>query len=359
MRELERDAVAAERRGHGGDLGAARRAFPSAPEPWLDLSTGINPFSYPVPTLPREIFTRLPEPAALTGLERAARLAYRAPPPLHVVAAPGSQILIGLLPRLLAACRVGVLGFTYSEHEASWRAAGASVSTVEDIAALEAFDVALVVNPNNPDGRLVSTNDLVGLAGRLDRRGGVLVVDEAFVDFLEPGASLVPVMPESGVVVLRSFGKAYGLPGVRLGFAIVGGDLAARLRSVLGPWSVCGPALTIGTRALGDSSWRGLARRRLLRAGTTLDRVLATAGLVACGGSVLFRLVEHPDAAGFYEELGRAGISVRRFAAQPSRLRFGIPAGPDQMSRLCSALHDGRARDAVGIADRNAKQTRL
>ncbi|MBV9569299.1 MAG: threonine-phosphate decarboxylase, partial [Hyphomicrobiales bacterium] len=136
---------------HGGDLAAARLRFPEAPRPFMDLSTGINPSPYPTGALSREAWTRLPEPSAIRALEAIAATAYGASTAEGVVAAPGAQALIQLLPRLLDARRVGVLGFTYAEHEASWRAAGVSVSTVEELDALAGFDVAVVVNPNNPD----------------------------------------------------------------------------------------------------------------------------------------------------------------------------------------------------------------
>jgi cobalamin biosynthetic protein CobC len=343
----ENSTIDAEDRGqarHGGNLTAARRAFPMAPEPWLDLSTGINPYSYPVPNLPRDVFTRLPEPDPLRELEAAARRAYRVPEGCHVVAAPGSQALIGLLPRLVGAGRVGVLGFTYAEHAASWRAAGAEVTIVEDLSALERMDVAIIVNPNNPDGRLVPVSDLRALAAGLGRRGGLLVVDEAFVDFLEPSASLVPFMPDTGVVVLRSFGKAYGLPGLRLGFAIASAVLATDLRQILGPWPVCGAAQGIGRRALLDEAWLMATRERLRVAGGALDDMLAAAGFSACGGSPLFRLTAHARAESVSETLGRAGILVRRFDARPGWLRLGIPASDIERMRLLSALvHDQRA----------------
>jgi cobalamin biosynthetic protein CobC len=328
------DADERRQAGHGGNLTQARRAFPMAP----DLSTGINPYSYPVPELPRDLFTRLPEPDALGELETAARRAYRVPESCQVVAAAGSQALIGLLPRLVGAGRVGVLGFTYAEHAAAWRAAGAEVTIVEDLAALESMDSAIIVNPNNPDGRLVEVSDLRTLAARLGRHGGLLVVDEAFIDFLEPSASLVPLMPETGVVVLRSFGKTYGLPGLRLGFAIAAGALATDLRRILGPWPIGGAALGIGERALLDEAWLAATRERLRVAGGALDDLLAATGFSACGGSTLFRLLTHARAASVSETLGRAGILVRRFDARPGWLRLGIPAGEIERMRLLSAL---------------------
>ncbi len=332
------------RDGHGGNLVAARRAFPAAPEPWLDLSTGINPFSFPVPELLRELFTRLPEPEALRAVEQAARRAYRASESCAVVAAAGSQALVGFLPRLVPARRVGILGFTYAEHEIAWRATAAEVAIVEDLAALERMDVAIVVNPNNPDGRLVPAEDLRALAKGLARHGGLLVVDEAFVDFLPADASLVPILPEEGAIVLRSFGKAYGLPGLRLGFAVASADVAGRLRQVLGPWPVCGVAVEIGRRALTDEAWLAAARQALREEAAALDRLLAAAGVSECGGTILFRLVAHSHAAHLYEDLGRAGILVRRFAARPSWLRFGIPASESDKMRLRVALGIDRGR---------------
>src|ERR1700761_7517782 len=101
---------------HGGDLTAARRLFPDAPEPFVDLSTGINPNPYPLPALPPEIFARLPEPAALAQLAAAAAAGYGAPSPGHVVAAPGTQILLPLRCGLARPGRAAILTPSYSEH---------------------------------------------------------------------------------------------------------------------------------------------------------------------------------------------------------------------------------------------------
>lgn len=187
-REMEAEPIR-----HGGDLGEACRLFPSAPEPWIDLSTGINPIPYPWPAPEASAFTRLPAPADLASLEHAAAHAYGARPD-HVVAAPGTQALIDLIPRLRPPGRVAVVGPTYAEHAASWARAGHAVSDAADLAA-EA-DVVVVVNPNNPDGRVVPTRDLAAAAVRLAGRGGWLVVDEAFAD-LEPVESLCGAPPRA------------------------------------------------------------------------------------------------------------------------------------------------------------------
>ena len=314
---------------HGGDLAAARLAYPDAPHPWLDLSTGINPVPYPVPPLPPEAWTALPAPAAVASLEAVAARAYGTTPQ-RVVAAPGTQALIGWLPRLVAARRVGILGFTYAEHARVWREAGASVETAAHLDGLAGCDVAIVVNPNNPDGRLVAPADLASLAGRV----GLLVVDEAFADTMPAGASLAPSLP-ANAVVLRSFGKIYGLAGLRLGFAVAR-DLEAEIRRALGPWAVGGPALAIGGAALSDRAWLAQTRARLSRDAARLDTLLERQGMRILGGTPLFRLVEGEET--WFERLARSGVLTRPFAGNPGRLRFGLPGADAAWARLDRAL---------------------
>ncbi|ACA19199.1 L-threonine-O-3-phosphate decarboxylase [Methylobacterium sp. 4-46] len=320
---------------HGGDLGEARRLFPDAPQPWFDLSTGINPVPYPCPPLDASLLTRLPAPADLAALDAAAAAAYGADP-AEIVAAPGTQALIAWLPHLRPAGRVAVVGPTYAEHAAAWRRAGHAVATVPDLPAAADHDVAVVVNPNNPDGRVTGRPALAAAAAHLGARGGLLVVDEAFAD-LEPVESLCGGVPE-GAVVLRSFGKTYGLAGLRLGFAVAPAPFAARLRAALGPWAVSGPALAAGIAALSDRRWREEAAAARRADAARLDRLLARAGGRLVGGTALFRTADFPDAPALFDRLGRAGLFVRRFEEQPCRLRFGLPAAPDAWERLEGAL---------------------
>ncbi len=330
---------------HGGRLGEARALFPGAPEPFLDLSTGINPVAYPVTALPPNCFTRLPEPDDEAALRRAAAAAYGAASPALVAAAPGTQLLIDLLPRLFPAASAAVLGPTYAEHAHAWDKSGAKVATAAAFAALDAAQTAVVCNPNNPDGRRIAPADLLALADRRAAQGGMLVVDEAFADLEGEGLSVVPALPHPGLIVLRSFGKTYGLAGLRLGFALASPDRAAAIRAALGPWAVSGPALAIGRAALADRDWRAATQARLTREAATLDSLLTAAGLRAAGGTRLFRLAESEEAAALFVHLGRAGILVRRFAGQPAWLRFGLPGQPDAWERLRAALAMFRGRD--------------
>jgi cobalamin biosynthesis protein CobC len=321
---------------HGGDLGAARKLFPAAPEPFIDLSTGINPFPYPLPPLDPAVFARLPEPADVARLAAIAAATYGAPSAAHVVAAPGLQILLPLVARLARPSSAAVLGPTYAEHARVATLAGHAVREVTAIDDLVGADLAVVVNPNNPDGRIVARDALLALADSL--APGVLVVDEAFMDVGPTGASLAPDVARPNLVVLRSFGKFFGLAGVRLGFALASPNLAGRLRAALGPWAVSGPALAIGTVALADAVWIAQTRTRLTSAAHRLDALLVKAGLDVVGGTTLFRLVRTPAAMELFHHLGRTGIFVRSFVGHPTLLRFGLSGAEPQWQRLAAAL---------------------
>ncbi len=324
---------------HGGRRLAAERRFPAAPRPLLDLSTGINPVPYPVPALAAELWARLPDPEAVAGLEAAAAAAYGVADPALVVAAAGTQAIIGVLPHLLPAGEVRVVAPTYAEHASSWAAAGRTVGEVASAGGLAGAVIGVLCSPNNPDGRCVAPGEVLALADAMEARGGVLVVDEAFA---APDA-LASVGGHPALVRLRSFGKFHGLAGLRLGFAVAPAGVAARLRGMLGPWPVSGPAVAVGTAALGDAAWTRETQRRLAADAGRLDGVLRGAGLRAAGagGTTLFRLVHEP--AGLWERLGERGVLVRRFARQ-GWLRFGLPGAEGEWERLEAALAGGTAR---------------
>lgn len=322
---------------HGGDLAAISRRYPDAPRPWIDLSTGINPVPYPVPTIPPASWARLPGKSEGDALRAAAAARYGNAGPDMIVAAPGTQALLQILPRLRSRATVAVLAPTYEEHALCWRRCGHRVGLVGDLDALAGADVAVVVNPNNPTGRLLPRDALVSLAAQLRRRDGLLIVDEAFIDLYPVGAGLAVDLPPA-TIVLRSFGKVYGLAGVRLGFAIGAADMISQLCDALGPWAVSGPALTIGTTALADENWLHQTRARLAKDCARIDDLLSQAGCAVIGGTPLFRLITSPSAPDIAERLARRGIHVRRFPAQPNWLRFGLPGDESAWQRLAQAL---------------------
>lgn len=321
---------------HGGDLVAAELRFGRPDLGWLDLSTGINPYAYPVPELPPSRWERLPESSLEQALRLAAADAYGLPNPEQIVSASGTQILIQLLPRLRPFSNVAIVGPTYGEHTTCWTNAGHQVMQVETLDRIFDAEVVVVVNPNNPDGRRHDPQRLLEIADALAAKGGLLVLDEAFCD-VTPELSLAS-QAGPGLLVLRSFGKFYGLAGLRLGFALCEEGLARQLRQIMGPWTVGGPALEIGRQALEDKEWAERTRAYLAQEAGLLDNLLTQAGLSVIGGTSLFRLVNAPRAWALYEFLGQRGILVRPFTASPRWLRFGLPPGQAGRDRLAEAL---------------------
>ncbi len=323
---------------HGGDLGAARRRFPGAVEPFIDLSTGINPNPYPVQRFSAALLARLPDAASMNALAEAAARAYGAPSAAHVVPAPGTQILLPLVAGLAAPGRAAILTPGYPEHARAAALAGHRVDAIRGIEACGDAALVIVANPNNPDGKLFARGDLLALAKDLRRRDGVLVIDEAFMDVGPRDAGLGADVACGNIIVLRSFGKFFGLAGLRLGFALAAPPLAARLRAALGPWAVSGPALAVGTQALADTLWIERTRRRLDQASARLDGILSGLALTVVGGTSLFRLVQTPAANALFQHLGEAGIWVRAFPDNANWLRFGLPANERAWRRLKAAL---------------------
>lgn len=321
---------------HGGDLSEA--ASQHGRGDWLDLSTGINTHPWTPPAeLAFKGWERLPSQADGDALIAAARPAYRVPDDLAVVAAPGTQALMQWLPRVATAGLVQILGPTYGGHQEAWRAGGFSVVPTTGSEVRPDARHLVVVNPNNPDGRILPIAEILRLAGIAGERGGWLVVDEAFAD-VDPGISVVPHATGLPIVVLRSFGKFYGLPGLRLGFAIGSHSLADALCRVLGDWPVSTPALLTGAAALADGAWAEATRRRLFAEATLLDATLRSAGLDPVGGTSLFRLVRHPNARAIHHALAEQGIWTRRFDWADDLLRIGLPPGDGARARLAAAL---------------------
>ncbi|WP_118138034.1 aminotransferase class I/II-fold pyridoxal phosphate-dependent enzyme [Oceanicella sp. SM1341] len=312
-------------RDHGGGLDAAAARWGGRPQDWLDLSTGINPRPWPLPALPPEAWTRLPDRGAFAALERAARALWQVPDGHTVLAAPGASALIAALPRLTAPGRAHIPGPTYNEHAAAFRAAGWQVEDGPLPPPPGPDDVTVLVHPNNPDGR----------RWRLDDAGpGPLIVDESFAD-AEPGLAL----PHGRQITLKSFGKFWGLAGLRLGFAIGPAEVIAPLAAAIGPWAVSGPALAIGAAALADRPWAEATRARLAADAARLDALLTERGFTIEGGTPLFRLAACPGGAALQaERLGRAHVLVRRFPWSERLLRFGLPGSEAGWARLEAAL---------------------
>ena len=312
---------------HGGGVDAAAVLHGGVRGDWLDLSTGINPCPWPVPVLAADAWTALPDDAATTTLIQAARGFWQVPDGAAVLAAPGASALIARLPLLAAAGRVAIPSPTYNEHARAFSLCGWDVVPEGPVTA------RVVVNPNNPDGRVWTAPQAVaGLAPK-----GLLVIDESFADTC-PEVSLIGLAMRPGTILLKSFGKFWGLAGLRLGFAIGDPALIARLSGMLGPWPVSGPALAIGAAALADAGWTQATRRRLARDAVLLDALLLARGAVPLGGTDLFRLYDTPDAGVWQDRLAARRIWTRVFPYNPRWLRLGLPGTPHAWARLEAAL---------------------
>ncbi|MGT2439461.1 threonine-phosphate decarboxylase CobD [Bradyrhizobium betae] len=318
-------------REHGGNLDLVQQRFGGRAEHWIDLSTGINRLPYPVGEVSAHHWQALPSRAEIETLRRAAHHAYRTSAP--VVAMGGAQAAIQLLPQLAPSGGARILAPTYNEYAGVLSAAGWDVQEVSELDALAGADVAIVVNPNNPDGRCHLPKDLLALLPRVGR----LVIDESFADAV-PQLSLAPEAARPGLLILRSFGKFYGLAGLRLGFAIGNAADIEQLAAMSGPWPVSGAAISIGCRALRDDAWAETTSARLVRDCGRLDGMARSQGWRLVGGTPLFRLYETPDALAAQDKLARSQIWSRVFAQRPTWLRLGLPGSEAEWTRLAEVL---------------------
>lgn len=324
---------------HGGGITEAAAAYGGRIEDWLDLSTGINPNPVALPDIPVAAWHRLPDRHLSEAARQAARDYYGAPHCLPL-AVPGTQSVIQHMPKLAdAAGRVAILSPTYGEYGRVLRAAGHAVDAIADLSGIrDDHRLVVVVNPNNPTGQRHARATLAALAAELTARGARLHVDEAFADG-GAGESLAPLAGLlEGVTVFRSFGKFFGLAGLRLGFVLGTEADLGRFADWLGPWPVSGPALVIAERLMRSDS--EAVRARIAERHAGLVRVLEGAGLTVSGGTPLFALVDHPEAAALHDHLCRHHILTRKFDYNSRWLRIGLAPDAAADRRLELALQE-------------------
>lgn len=319
-------------RDHGGNLDAAIQLYGGRPEQWVDLSTGINPVAYPVPQIAPSAWTDLPRKSDMQRLVRVAGQTYRTRAAVTPLA--GAQGAIQIMGHLRPCGDARILTPTYNEHGAALAAAGWEVTGVSSIAALRGADLAVVVNPNNPDGNAYDPAQLRELA----RAVGMLIVDESFVD-VQPELSLALGLHDiDNALVLRSFGKFFGLAGLRLGFALGPADWIAQISDLAGPWPVSGPAIGIAIEAFADSNWQARTQERLAADALRLDALAAENNLTLVGGTSLFRTFAATDATALQRALARQHIWTRVFPYDPTWVRFGLPGSEAEWARLEQAF---------------------
>lgn len=321
---------------HGGQLRKIAKDIPIPLENWLDLSTGISPYSWPIPEIPKSVWSRLPEPD--DGLEKAAQAYYGVD---NLLPISGSQSAIQLLPQLRARSCVAMLPLCYAEHCHAWakhqhRIRYMDIEQMES--SIDSLDVIVLVNPNNPTGGWVDSERLMRWHNTLAAKGGWLIVDEAFIDS-NPDQSLVPFSDRRGLIVLRSLGKFFGLAGIRIGFLMAEKALLQQVHDILGPWATNGPGRYIAGRALKDHRWQSIQASALSSASKRLYQTLEEHRLKPSGGCDLFQWVLCNHAEKLYRHLIESGILIRKFQ-QPQSVRFGLPGDENAWNRLKTSLAD-------------------
>ncbi|MEH6709816.1 MAG: threonine-phosphate decarboxylase CobD [Paraglaciecola polaris] len=341
---------------HGGQLGEMAKRYHIARQNWLDLSTGIAPISYPVGLIPQACWQRLPQPS--NALLSAARHYYRS---THLLATPGSQSIIQILPQLckqrgFKAARVWLPIVGYQEHRKAWQNADFITLDYMDspnVNLIGQGDIVLIINPNNPSGKLHTSAQLTNLLQMISVKNGLLIIDEAFMD-ATPEHSMAPLLSantthkqinQDALLILRSVGKFFGLAGIRLGFVIASDDWLTLIMHALGPWSVNGPAQYVGAQALADKHWQHAQREVLNNLSEALHNVLTTIFNVPVQGTTLFKTLLTAHAPALFDALCKQGIYVR-LCDEGNALRFGIP-DEQGIERLRKALGTKNIRDAM------------
>jgi cobalamin biosynthetic protein CobC len=335
---------------HGGRLRQAAQKYAIPLQDWLDLSTGLHPDGWPAPHAlpmpPPDVWRRLPEDD--DGLKDAAALCYGNPRLLPV---SGTQAALQILPRLFPAATMACLAPLYAEHPAAWKAARHTIRLMPPgnlkRALAASTPYVLLCNPNNPTAHILSRETVLEAASQLQKRGGWLFVDEAFIDAHlacsvsdQAGSEAFPHL-----VVLRSLGKFFGLAGLRAGFVLAHENLLAALSERLGPWAVSHPARWLAAQALADRAWQEDACRHLAAASQRLLALLAPLPHQeeAPAATALFVTLSLENPKPLHDFLCRQGILTRLFR-EARLLRFGLPGEEEKWQRLSTALEIWKAR---------------
>ena len=332
------------RREHGGNSDQAAAHFGHDANNMLDLSTGISPRAYPMADVTAQSWNQLPSHSQLDTCLAAARRAYEVPEQLGIMAGAGTQSLLQFIPSLLP--RGGIVWIdepTYNEHRPAWEAAGHQVITGD--ANLGKAQSAVIVAPNNPTGKFVH-DAIMATAKQTATTGGIMLIDGAFAmpAAADPAAGdlLDALAAFPHVVHIRSFGKFFGMAGLRLGFAIGAAVHLDQLQRCVGPWAVSSVALDIGNTALNDTAWQAQHNQFLRQQTEQLQMVLTRANLKILGGTTLFQTIKTSRANHLHDHLAEAAIWTRKFSQMPDLLRFGVPANEADFARLSESLNNWR-----------------
>lgn len=320
---------------HGGNLPKASKETGIPIENWIDLSTGISPYSYPLEHLASESFKRLPylDDAFIKSVTDYYKSKY-------FLAIPGTQAAIQFLPKILLNLPILLPSVGYQEHSKAWQQAGnccdfypafditQASKKIDDKLSQNSNQHLLVINPNNPSTLRFSPEQLYDWAQKLDQ-GAYLIVDEAFID-PKPAQSIIPLLaknPESNIIVLRSFGKYFGLAGIRLGFMFAAKSVLNKLEEYIPLWSINGPALHIARKALSDHKWLDEHRENLMASEQFMISVFKSIESEQCFHEALFSsyILPKKSAQIIFNHFYSQGILLRLIdiSEEESMLRIG------------------------------------
>jgi threonine-phosphate decarboxylase len=319
---------------HGGRREAAARRFGLPKEEFLDFSANINLLG--------------PPDAVQRALRKATAAVAHYPDvdsdgltetvaghlgvfPDEVVLGNGSIEVIYWLAMYLRPKKVLIIEPTFSEYRRAAEAAGAVCETLaldgEDGFALdvlqvepEEYDMVFLCNPNNPTGYLVPIEEVAMLWRNCRRAGASLVVDEAFMDFVGPGQSILSYGVSEGLYVVRSFTKSHAIPGLRLGCLAGSPEVLAGLRGAMPPWNINVFARSAGEAAISDWRYMDRSRRMTMDARQNLfDDLTSIEDLDPLSSEANFLLcrLSGIGSALLTELMGRQGILVRDCGSFP------------------------------------------
>lgn len=322
---------------HGGNLSDAIEKYGGERKDWLDLSTGISPFSPKLPDFDQEIWRRLPEAATERKVQSLAKQFYKSN--LDCLIVPGTQFVIQNLPRILDG-KTGIVGPTYGEYGHAFDQQNADFQMIDGIEDIGDLKSIILVNPNNPDGRSYSPDQLLELAFELSERDGYLVVDEAFADMSGANNSLMNNQKADNILILRSFGKFYGLAGLRLGLVFGPQQLLSKISALKGPWSVSGPALAVADYIYSRPEISSELYQKIDKRFKEMKRAFDKMNLEIVGHTQLSFLLAFPSAEKMHKHLQRKQILTRKFDYNQKWLRIGLTLNEEQDQRLIDAINE-------------------
>ena len=309
---------------HGGNIDDAINVYGGNESDWIDLSTGINPDCYPIPKILDADWRNLPTFTEIEKLESLIKFEFNTIS--SVMLTPGSQLAISLLPILFKKQKVGILEPTYNDYFLSFKNAGFKVCSCKNLQELFKSKIAIIVNPNNPDGKNYQIKDLL----LLSKKVSLLIVDESFIEASEASSIISYINKKTNnIVVIKSFGKLYGLAGLRLGFIFSGESLINRFKKIFSFWPVSKVSIKIASKAIKDKKWMISSQKKLKKKAYILDEIMKSINFELIGGTNLFRLYSTPNSISSQRLLAKQFIWSRIFSYSNKWLRLGIPSDRD------------------------------